>query len=69
MALEELMPCLKDATCKFKGHPLAAALDWLERDYQLHLAGRMYFPVDPNIRRLAHEPRYISLMHRLGAAD
>jgi tetratricopeptide (TPR) repeat protein len=47
----------------------AAALDWLERDYQLHLAGRMYFPVDPNIVRLAHEPRYVSLMQQLDVAD
>jgi len=47
----------------------AVALDWLERDYRLHLSGRMYFSVAPSLKPLEHEPRYVALVRQLGGAD
>jgi tetratricopeptide (TPR) repeat protein len=47
----------------------AVALDWLERDYRLHLSGRMYFRVAPSLKPLEHEPRYVALVRQLRGAD
>lgn len=46
-----------------------AVLDWLERDYSLHLTGIMDVRVDPPFNSLRQHPRYVALMRKLGVAD
>jgi tetratricopeptide (TPR) repeat protein len=43
---------------------VTSALDWLQRDYDLRLNGIIYAKVDPLLRPLAHNPRFIALMKK-----
>jgi eukaryotic-like serine/threonine-protein kinase len=61
--------CLEIAMVYAQRGENAAALDWLERDYRLHLSGRMYFRVAPSLKPLEHEPRYVALVRQLSAAE
>jgi len=44
----------------------SAALDWLQRDYDLKMWGILDAKVDPLFKPLAHEPRFIALMNKFG---
>jgi TolB-like protein len=74
-ALEDLVThdarddCLEIAMVYAVRGENAVALDWLERDYRLHLSGRMYFRVAPSLKSLEHEPRYVALVRQLRGAD
>lgn len=74
-ALEDLVrhdardDCLEIAMVYAVRAENAVALDWLERDYRLHLSGRMYFRVAPTLKSLEHEPRSLALVRQLRAAD
>jgi eukaryotic-like serine/threonine-protein kinase len=74
-ALEDLVAhdarddCLEIAMVYAVRGENAVALDWLERDYRLHLSGRMYFRVAPSLKPLEHEPRYVALVRQLRGAD
>jgi TolB-like protein/Flp pilus assembly protein TadD len=43
----------------------SAALDWLQRDYDLKMYGILDAKVDPLLKPLAREPRFIALMSKL----
>jgi TolB-like protein len=47
----------------------AAALDWLERDYDSRRSGVVYLGVDPFFKSLASEPRYIALLKKIGMSN
>ena len=41
-----------------------SALNWLQRDYDLKLYGIVMAKVDPLLKPLANEPRFIALMNK-----
>lgn len=43
-----------------------AALDWLERAYRQHDSGLPFAKMSPEFQALAHEPRFVALMHKVG---
>jgi TolB-like protein len=47
----------------------AAALDWLERDYESRRSGVVFLGVNPLFKSLASEPRYIALLKKIGMSD
>jgi hypothetical protein len=47
----------------------AAALDWLERDYESRRSGVTYLGVDPFFKPLASEPRFVALLKKIGMTN
>jgi tetratricopeptide (TPR) repeat protein len=46
-----------------------SALDWLQRDYDLKLYGLLLAKVDPLLKPLANEPRFIALMNEFAPSQ
>ena len=47
----------------------SAALDWLQRDYDLKMYGILDAKADPLLRPLAREPRFIALMNKFAPSQ
>jgi tetratricopeptide (TPR) repeat protein len=47
----------------------SAALDWLQRDYDLKMYGILNAKVDPLLRPLAREPRFVALMNKFAPSQ
>lgn len=45
------------------------AMNWLERDYDERKYGILEITGDPLLKALAHDPRYIALLHKIAPPE